>query len=316
MGSIKALTLAGFAALSALPAASNAARAADLLPPPIEAPLRGAVEDPSGFYLRADFGYSNQNASNLRSTFGDGSTLASLNASDGPVGVGDSPLLGLGVGYQFNSWLRTDITGEYRPGANYHASTEYKYDAINTTTGVNSSICPLTASALNVYDTTASTACGDEYAALVKSGLFLANAYLDMGTWQGLTPYVGAGVGVVTYQVSGMKDTSLYPLGPFGFAGNRTDVNLAWALTAGASMRLTSNLLLDLSYRYTNMGTFSTGQVQCNNQAFNNCHFETQHFGMSSNDVRVGLRWMLGDPRVAVLDPGLGVPVGGTRSRY
>ena len=31
-----------------------------------------------------------------------------------------APLFGLGVGYQFNHWFRTDVTGEYRGKANFH----------------------------------------------------------------------------------------------------------------------------------------------------------------------------------------------------
>ena len=36
--------------------------------------------------------------------------------------MGDQTFGGVGVGYQFNHWLRADITGEYRTEATYRAN--------------------------------------------------------------------------------------------------------------------------------------------------------------------------------------------------
>jgi opacity protein-like surface antigen len=283
MGRLKALSLASVAAVVVAPSVQAGARAADLLPPapPIEEPLRGAIVEESGFYLRGDLGVANANASNLNSTYRDGSTLASIGTVEGPVSVGDPFVLGLGVGYQFNAWLRADITGEYRNNINYHASSTYQYSG--------SPKC----------DPTSGIFCGDEYIGQVKTGLFLANGYVDVGTWGGFTPYVGGGVGLAAYQVSGLKDTSFYPGGAFGFANNVNGTNLAWALMAGVSYRFSPSLLLDVGYRYVNMGTLNTGTITCNDQTQYSCHFETQHFNLASNDVRVGLRWMPTEPGYA-----------------
>jgi len=285
MGRFKALTFASVLALGA----GQAAQAADLLPPPppLEAPsLRGAVDD-SGFYLRVDAGLANTNASGLRSTFGDGSTTASLGATTGPVSLGDPTILGLGAGYQFNNWFRADVTGEYRNAANYHSSM--KYQSVYTASCLPGS---------GLY-------CTDEYTGVAKAGLFLANGYLDMGSWFGFTPYVGGGVGLTVYQTSGVRDQSIYPLdGSVGFAPNYTGTNFAWALMAGVGYHITANLMLDVGYRYVNMGAFKTGAIACNNQLNGSCHWEVQHFDVASNDVRVGLRWM---DAPAVYDPGLPV---------
>jgi opacity protein-like surface antigen len=281
MGRFTALTFASLLAVGA----AQAAQAADLLPPPpIEAPpLRGAVVDePGGFYLRADAGLANTNATNLRSTFADGTTLATLGATDGPVSVGDSGILGLGAGYQFNTWLRADVTGEYRNAINYHSSVAYQ-----------SSYAPSCLPASGI-------SCGDEYTGQVKTGLVLANGYLDLGSWYGFSPYFGGGVGLVAYQTSAIKDNSLLPGGSFGFAPNSVGTNFAWALMAGVGYHITPNLMLDIGYRYVNMGTFNTGAITCNQIP---CHLETQHFKVASNDVRVGLRWLL-DSRVPVFEPG------------
>ncbi|WP_294536966.1 outer membrane beta-barrel protein [uncultured Rhodoblastus sp.] len=278
MGRIEALILASVAAIAGSQTVGGGARAADLLPPapPIEEPLRGAIVEETGFYLRGDLGVANANASNLQSTYRDGQTVASLSTIEGPASVGDPLLLGLGVGYKFNPWLRADVTGEYRNSINYRASSTYQWG--------DPSVSPC--------DPTSGVFCGDEYTGQIKTALFLANGYIDVGTWGGFTPYVGGGVGFAAYQVSGLKDISLYPGAAFGFANNNNGTNFAWALTAGVAYRLSPNLLLDVGYRYVNMGTFNTGTIACNNQTQFSCHFETQHFNVASNDLRVGLRWM------------------------
>ena len=280
MGRFKALTLASVLAVGA----ATAAQAADLLPPPppLDAPpLRGAVVEDSGFYLRADTGLANTNAGNLRSSFADGSTLASQGAVVGStdVSVGDAALLGLGAGYQFNSWFRADVTGEYRSALAYKSHIGAKWDG-----GPGCSLAD-------------PSYCADDYTGQIKTGVFLANAYLDMGTWFGFTPYVGAGVGAAVYQTSGVKDVTTFVSGSgaaWGYAPGYTSANFAWAAMAGVSYHITPNLLLDVGYRYVNMGTFQTGVIACNTPIY--CHGETQHFNMASNDVRVGLRWLMAGP--------------------
>jgi opacity protein-like surface antigen len=282
MGSWKALTLASAVALTAASTAPiSAAHAADLLPPPPQLeppPLRGPVEEPVGLYMRADFGVAAVSATNLRSTFSDGSTLASLGAVDGPVSLGDNFLLSLGVGWQFNQWFRADITGEYRGSSNFASSTTYAWGtALTNPTGCYPG---------------AGLVCGDQYTGTVKTGLFLANGYIDIGSWYGFTPYVGGGVGLAVYQTSGIKDIGLYPTaGAFGFAPNYTGTNFAWSLTGGVAYAIAPNLKFDVAYRYVNMGTMKTGAIGCNYTAAGSCHGEIQSFNVASNDLLFGLRW-------------------------
>jgi opacity protein-like surface antigen len=274
MGGIKALTLAGVVVIAAM----KPALAADLLPPApsLDEPLRGAIVEESFFYLRGDVGVGINQASGLRSTFGTGQTLADLGAWDGPVNVGDSTLIGFGAGYQINEWFRADVTGEYRSGASYNSKAFYQY------TGGGSN-CPVGGP----------TNCGDNYNGTLRSGLFLLNGYLDFGTWMGVTPYFGGGLGVATYGMSGLTDVSMSQPNGYGLAPNNNSANFAWALTAGAAFHVTPNLLLDMSYRYVNMGTFNTAAIACNGGASTGCNYESQHFNMASNDIRLGLRWLL-----------------------
>jgi opacity protein-like surface antigen len=273
MGHAKALLFSCFMA-TLVQNAPAPAQAADILPPapPLEDDsLRGALAEDSGFYMRFDAGVANTNATRLRSTYGD---------LQGPASIGDPFLWGLGAGYQFSGWLRGDVTGEYRPGVHYHA--------YSTTQFVGAAFCP----------TGGPVFCGDETSATVKTGLFLANGYIDIGNWSGVMPYVGAGAGLAAYQISAMKTVALAPADAFSLAPNASGSNFAWSLTAGAAYHLSPNLLVDISYRYVNIGRFKTGAIACIPQDPGGCHAESQHFNMASNDLRIGLRWLMFEPDI------------------
>lgn len=274
MGSLKALTLAGAVAMLAAPTAIvPAARAADLLPPTPQLdtpPLRGPIAD-TGFYLRGDLGAGFNEVSNRTSTFIAPYTMAALNAWYGPTSMDTSFIAGLGAGYQFNSWFRADVTGEYISSATYRASNYYSGSTVSCA-GLPSGVC------------------GDAYKGQASVGLFLVNGYFDLGTWSGFTPYVGAGVGVADYSMGKLTDQSMQVQNPgFGMSGVTSGANFAWALMAGVTYRLGPDLFLDVGYRYANMGQINTGAISCNSV----CFYESQHFDLWSNDLLFGLRWLL-----------------------
>ncbi|HTJ01269.1 MAG TPA: opacity family porin, partial [Methylovirgula sp.] len=128
--------------------------------------------------------------------------------------------------------------------------------------------------------------------------VFLANGYFDIGTWWGVTPYVGAGVGVAYNTMTGVTDIGMSPNPGFGYASANSTTNYAWAAMAGLSYAVTPNLRLELGYRYLDMGNASTGTIVCTNTAA--CSNEVQHFHLASQDIRLGMRWMFADiPPVA-----------------
>lgn len=89
----------------------------------------------------------------------------------------------------------------------------------------------------------------------------LANAYVDLGTFRGLTPYVGGGVGFATITTMGYKDVNPVS-GGFAFAEkDRTTTNFAWALYAGVAYDVTPQLTLDFGYRYSDLGSVKTGSM-------------------------------------------------------
>src|SRR5437868_7224433 len=111
MVSVKVVSVAGAVAFFA-----TVAHAADMpgLPPVYPPPIEEYVA--SGWYLRGDIGMTNQSVKKLDNALY--STAASVQTVQ--KDFDSSPLFGLGVGYQWNNWFRTDVTGEYRGKANFH----------------------------------------------------------------------------------------------------------------------------------------------------------------------------------------------------
>ena len=113
MRSVKSFIAAGAATLL-----SSAVFAADMAiaPPPYGPPV---VEDFGGWYLRGDIGFSNQRVKTKE--WHSYSSLLSLEQDDSFDTAG---IFGVGVGYRFNNWFRTDVTGQYRGKANLHGTTD------------------------------------------------------------------------------------------------------------------------------------------------------------------------------------------------
>lgn len=280
MGSLKALTLAGVLAAGVI----HTAQAADLLPPPpaIEAPLRGTMSETSGFYLRGDVGVGIAGATNLKQSFDAGFTVPGLRVDADKRG--DQAFAGVGVGYKFNNWFRADLTGEYRSAASWNAIASWSNGAATPAACV-------------------SGRCYDHYTGHIANSVFLANAYADLGTWSGLTPFVGVGLGTAQHRFQSLTDVD-HQLGAFGYAGDKSSWKFAWALMAGLSYDVTQNLKLELGYRYLNMGKAASGHIVCQVAPGGACGNEVQRVKMDSHDIRLGMRWMLGgDTAVAAAMP-------------
>ena len=265
MGSLKTFALAGL-----LTAASTAALAADLLPAPVLAPPPVPVEVGGGWYLRGDIGMTNQQVDRLSFVPKDVATRLGLGDESFRSDFLDfdsSPFGGIGVGYQFNHWIRADITGEYRGRASFH--------------GLERSV--VTPTDIDKYDGTKSEWVG------------LANVYFDLGTWHGLTPFIGGGVGFTRTSIDSFVDTYIGANGSVGggFASEHTVTDLAWALHAGVAYDVSPNFKVEFAYRYLNLGDGETDKLTS---------FDSRNAGrvavkfkdLESHDFKVGLRWMLG----------------------
>jgi opacity protein-like surface antigen len=270
MRSVKYLVAAGAASLL-----SSAAFAADMAiaPPPSYAPP--PVEDFGGWYLRGDIGFSNQNVNNVRDT----NSAAYNNVAVAQTSsFGSAGIYGGGVGYQFNNWFRADVTGEYRGKSNF--------TGLDVVTGTG----PF-----------AGFVGTDAYTATKSELLFLANAYVDLGTWWCVTPFIGAGVGTARVSIGNFTDTGDFINGglqnhSFNYAGQASQWNFAWAVHAGLAYRVTPGLTLELAYSYVSMGNGLTGPTSSFDQVTNTTHAPFSYNNITSNDVKLGLRWELNTP--------------------
>jgi opacity protein-like surface antigen len=264
MGSLKTLALAGGLALGA----SVAAHAADLAyapppPPPEPLGLKGTIS--SGFYLRGDVGVGLQTVGKYHQD-----DVAQFGGTFFGKSDNSAFFAGLGVGYRFNNWLRFDITSEYRG---------------STSIGVNDIV-------FNPWINQNQT---NTYKGNLTSLVTLFNGYFDLGTWNCLTPYIGAGIGFTQNRISGLTDQgSVAGFSTLGYATNGSKTNLAWALMAGVGYEVNKNLTLELGYRYLNLGDAQSGRIV---NAFNgDMYAPLKAKNIDSHDFRIGMRWNFGDP--------------------
>jgi opacity protein-like surface antigen len=263
---------------------STAALAADLpvISPPLKAPP--VIEDVgSGWYLRGDIGFSNQQIKSLTNP-GDNAPgiLSVTNVGDG---FNSAPLGDVGIGYQFNNWLRLDATAQYRGAAAFHGADN---------TVFNNGGVPGYGS--------------DNYTASKSEWLFLANAYVDLGTWWCVTPFIGAGAGMAKVNITGFRDDGVAYLFPAGsgvgpataYFGDQSSWNFAWAFHAGLSYKVTPNVSLEVAYHYVNMGNGLTGLPrQFDNSPVGTVGAFTFN-NITSQDFTIGMRWLFDTPAPAV----------------
>ncbi len=255
-----------FAAL--LASVAMPAIAADYYDPPVEvAPAIG------GWYIRGHIGMSNQDFDGLTSNLYNDPAITDFGWFD-EGGFASAPIFGGGVGYKFNDYLRGDLTVEYRGKSDFNALDWKTIDD-----GV-----PAT------NDTTT-----NDFNAKKSEWLFLANAYADVGTFYGITPYLGAGIGASNNKISNFRDINELSSGA-ARAEEDTKWNLAWALHAGLGIQATERLMVDLGYSFVSLGDAQTGPLVNDDPLFNPDPAFNDGFTFNdlySHDLKLGVRYSL-----------------------
>ena len=164
------LTKIAFAACAWAGTAMSSAVAADLLPPPVYPHVPVSPVVMSGWYLRGDIGYSNQRVDELDNALYDFYDEVDTVDKD----FTGAPLAAAGVGFRFNKWFRADVTGEHRSKSEFNGADIGYVDGF---------IIP------------------DNYSAKKSEWLGMVNAYIDLGSWHGISPFIGAGVGAVNVEI-------------------------------------------------------------------------------------------------------------------
>jgi opacity protein-like surface antigen len=267
------LTLTGAAALL-----STAVNAADF-PPAMPAPMPQLVRappppDPSGFYLRGDIGIGNQNFTGFPHFPTNESFVWPESWRIDQKEMKSAPFIGFGIGYSWNNWLRIDVTGEYRSRVPFKVLGSY------------TEFCP-------------GGRCFDAYDGNHDAWVGLVNAYLDLGTWWCVTPFIGVGIGGAYHTVYSHTDVG-YVTGPgttgFGYAEKDfSKLNMAWAFHAGLGYEVTSRFKVELAYRYLNLGDVQTSTINCSGASCSGsgprAYYNLESF--TSHDFKIGMRWML-----------------------
>jgi opacity protein-like surface antigen len=115
----------------------------------------------------------------------------------------------------------------------------------------------------------------------------MANVYYDLGSLGGFVPYVGAGVGVAYHRAS--EYTVSYGQN-YAVAG-ANDLSLAWGLMAGAGYQISDRAILDVGYRYLDMGSAATAR----NDTAGMAQVTRLHMtDLTAHEFKVGLRYHFG----------------------
>jgi opacity protein-like surface antigen len=154
-------------------------------------------------------------------------------------------VFGLGAGIK-RDWIRLDVTGDYGWRSKYKA--EYT---------------------------------GGEFTGDLETFTVLANGYIDLGTWYGVTPYFGAGIGAANLIFSSYQNANATaPMPSTAVPDSRW--NMAWAVMAGLSYSITPNMLVDIGYRHVDMGDITGGP---------NDQLTVKK--LTGDEVRLGFRYLL-----------------------
>ncbi|MEM1365081.1 MAG: outer membrane beta-barrel protein [Pseudomonadota bacterium] len=268
-----ALNLTMVAAIAAAGmAVVPAANAADMIPPP---PVIHVPETPKhyggGWYLRGDISAGI-------------SKIGDVNYAGGVLDkarMTESIAVGVGAGRKFGDYFRGDLTVNQRFGAQFHGST----------------------SGAIACDGVSPGACHSMSDQKLNTTEFMANAYIDLGKFKGVTPYVGGGLGVARTSFNGynlmrncfaVTATNTHCPGYTGVAVNNAtstqtfagakDWNFAWNLQAGVNVDLSHNTSLDIGYKYTRIN-----DVKMTNDPSPTVFHNTKSLGF--HDARIGVRY-------------------------
>jgi opacity protein-like surface antigen len=257
--------LAILASIMAAPAL--AADSDQIIPAPVIEDNYVPVEIGTGWYIRGDVGYNFGGRQN--DEFYDLTPVTFDNSYADAINVG------VGFGYRFNDIFRMDTTLDRVFGGSF-SNTELVAPT-GPCNGIGEYVNPNTGVVfLGAYDI---NNCLRKDESSYNAWYAMGNAYADLGTFNGFTPFLGAGLGVakINWQEQTNSITCVPVAGdvhreacsaigsvaqpPFnsiytepGVLNNGSNWKLAMSLTAGVSYELSKGLHLDTSYKFTSIG--------------------------------------------------------------
>ncbi|WP_337183585.1 outer membrane protein [Shinella sp.] len=262
--------------------------AADLYEPQvIEAPVQEtAVVETGGWYLRGDAGWSYNKMRGAHYFQGSNDNDVDFTSTRLKSGF----VIGGGVGYQINDHFRTDLTLDYMFKSNFRGSTSGGGDVAD----------------YDAADGACSGPCTSTDIASMTALSLLANAYVDIGHYGSITPYVGAGIGGTYVRWGDLRNTSCSTVDPTDCDTETHRGKKSWrftyALMAGASVDLTCNLKADVGYRFRHITKGAMfGYASNGGPGYDK--------GFYSHEARAGLRYSFNGCETASYIPPADIPI-------
>jgi opacity protein-like surface antigen len=116
--------------------------------------------------------------------------------------------------------------------------------------------------------------------------------YIDLGTWHGITPFVGGGLGAANVRFGAFSDIGIGVGGTpaIAYAGAHDEWNFAWALYAGLGVEVTDAFTVEVAYRYLDLGDGETGDLIASDGT-NTINNPMVFNDITSHDIRLGFRY-------------------------
>ncbi|NKB50886.1 MAG: outer membrane beta-barrel protein [Rhizobiaceae bacterium] len=251
------------------------------------------VEFGTGWYLRGDIGAGMSEVS------------VEANFISGDADLGTPISIGVAAGYTFAEGLRAEVGLNHFNNLAFASRTFYAdcgledHDGDGSPVDIPDGFGGFTATAPVPVTGT----CYSSANAQVNASSLMANVYADLGTYWGIRPYVGAGLGAayvswndftISDYCDGSQSTDCGAGGGVGlntrYQGTYTTEN-SWTLAAnamlGVSYELSRGLNLDVGYRYTYLGEAGVARAADNSGIFSDLTVGNTHI----HEVRMGLRY-------------------------
>lgn len=255
MAKLSTYALAGALAFALAPVAGFAA---DLPEPPALEPTPEPVEFGSAWYLRGDIGYKSYR--DPKAQFDNAAYKKAGISEFSGERMKDAAVLGGGIGYKINKWIRTDVTLDYETKAKVRG------------------------------DLPCIGGCGadSDNRTRIDAWTLFWNGYVDIATFNGFTPYVGGGIGAARVKMYDLDYTDFGKKGTTsGSYNGGKNWNFAWNLQAGFGLELTHNLVFDANYRFVDLGKAISGSIPAAGGG------KVKIDDIQAHEVRVGFRYML-----------------------
>jgi opacity protein-like surface antigen len=110
----------------------------------------------------------------------------------------------------------------------------------------------------------------------------MVNGYYDLGNFRGFVPYLGAGLGIAWNSTDAVVTT---PAG--GRLAGESESSFAWAVMAGVGYQVSERAILDLGYRYIDLGDATSGTG-------GGVTAPVRIHDLAAHEIKLGLRYHFG----------------------